>query len=112
MLTVLLNSEREFSAFDLLEITAFEVIHHHVLRLGSLALAAAGALLQTVGFTPAVLYSGLHHPNEAPDPVGLLAVSFAELLKMLQQFGRSFTAILDLVFDFVEESVKLTIDLK
>jgi hypothetical protein len=75
-----------------------------------LSLAAPGALLQSGCLAPAVLNSGIHHANEAPDPVCLFTVRLAEPLKTIHQFRRGLTATLDLFLDFVEERVEFAVD--
>jgi hypothetical protein len=57
-----------------------------------------------------MLNSRLYHAKEAADPVRLFAVSLAELLESPHQLGRSLTAILDLLFDLIEEGVEFAVD--
>jgi hypothetical protein len=89
ILAVLLLSECELLALDLLEPSRREKVENHILGAFNFGTGRAGSLLEAVRFGPAIFHSAIHQCKESSNPVDLVAGGFAELLKSLQQLGGS-----------------------
>ena len=60
----------------------------------------------------AVQHPGLHHAQEAPDPVHFLAVGFAEFVEATHEIRSSLSLIFNLFLNLIEKRVQFRVDFK